>query len=88
MVKILKIFFIAITLVNFISCEISEDRLFYLLKHPATSSFEKLLIKKYIQKKRMNQCLKYFYSTAICGNNTNTMWFMWAQIVARNILTG
>ena len=69
-----------------ISCHVSEARLAYIYYHPKTSDILKRPIEQYIFFKRMNKCLKIFGSRLIC--ESKSIWFMWAQLLAEDILNG
>ena len=58
----------------------------FIYNHPKTNNAIKKIIEKYIYEKRMRKCMEHFGSRAVCENNTT--WFMWAQILARDIMEG
>ena len=69
-----------------VSSEISDSQLAYMYNHPKTTSYYKQMIEQYIYQKRMAKCLRHFGSRLVCENNTT--WFMWAQLLARDIMNG
>ena len=86
-VVVIIITFLFLSLVN--KCcfgEIPDADLEYMYNHPNADDFHKNLIVKYVQMKRLMKCLQHFGSLRICQNNTT--WFMWAQLLAKDIMNG
>ena len=69
-----------------VSSEISDAQLAYMYHHPKTTQYYKQLIEQYVHHKRMAKCLRHFGSRLVCENNTT--WFMWAQLLAKDIMSG
>ena len=82
----LMLFFTLTITFGITSCEISDKQLYYLYHHSKADDFLKQLIRRYIYAKRLQTCLDHFGSKAVCENNTT--WFMWAQLLARDIMEG
>ena len=67
-------------------CEISDERLHFIYNHPNTEAHIRELVERYIMAKRYQKCMDHFASRLVCQNNTT--WFMWAQLLARDIMEG
>ena len=80
------IFTLVASLVGLMYCEISDERLQYIYNHPNTEEHIKQLVERYTHAKRLRKCLAHFGSLSICQNNVT--WFMWAQILAKEIMNG
>ena len=69
-----------------IVCEISDERLQFIYNHPKSDFHIKDLVERYIIAKRFLICMKHFNSRLVCENKAT--WFMWAQILAKDIMEG